>query len=357
MTMPRICFAPIALAAIALAAVAIPAYCTPAAMAPLGALLKSADASVVVSVASVSASGGTTVLSVEVLRSVKGPLKPGDAMEITAPAGPQPGGSLAALTGRTGLWFLRRTPTGWSVMPVVIGNLPLDFAFIPVPSAAPAAPVGPAPEGSLAAELFGALSNDATASSAEEFLTMGMADVQSAQLDAALAAFAAGPAARTRRVAVTMMLRASSKQAPAQLIALSPTDLPGDTRQSLSRGLCQFRATDDNATRSVGQLSQSPYQDSIRSCAAYSLRATHSAAALPFLKVLLDDKSADLRYDALMGISAFALQIPPQAGVPTFPAVAGNEQDLRNSPSRDLFDKNEQSYISYWKDWLARHRN
>ena len=43
--------------------------------------------------------------------------------------------------------------------------------------------------------------------------------------------------------------------------------------------------------------------------------------------------------------------------LPTFPAVAGNEQDLRNSPSRDLFDKNEQSYISYWKDWLARHRN
>jgi hypothetical protein len=347
----------ISLATIALAVVTISAYGTPAAMAPLGALLKSSDASVVVSVARVAASGGMTVLSAEVLRSLKGPLKTGDAIEITAPAGLQPGASLAALTGRTGLWFLRRTPTGWSVMPVVIGNLPLDFAFIPVPPSAPAALVGPAPEDSLAAELFAALSNDATASSAEEFLTMGMADVQSAQLDAGLAAFATGPVARTRRVAISMMLRASSKQAPAQLVALSPTDLQGDIRQSLARGLCQFRATDDNDTRSVGQLSQPPYQNSIRSCAAYSLRATHSATALLFLKVLLDDKSADLRYDALMGISAFALQIPPQAGVPTFRSVAGNEQDLSHSPSRDLFDKNEQPYISYWKDWLSRHRN
>jgi hypothetical protein len=129
-----------------------------------------------------------------------------------------------------------------------------------------------------------------------------------------------------------------------------------DTHGSLARAPCQFRASSDENTRTLGRLSAAPFPDPIRSCATYSLRATHTAASLPFLKALLDEKDAGMRYDALVGIASFALRVPTNKGVPEFPA-GGNAEDLRHYPSRDLFDQDEQMYISYWKNWLQQNRN
>ena len=342
------------LTAISVAAIALPAHAAPAATASLGSLLRSSDAAIVATIGRVSRTGDTTVLSANVLRIIKGPIPAGRTVEITSTATERLGTTLAGFTGRPGIWFLKRSSTEWIVMPVIMGDVPLDFAFVPVPSSDPSNITdGASPEDRLSSELFAGLAVDQTAASAEEFLTTGMSGVLSPQLNSTLAVAVKSPSLRIRRVAVSMLLRVSSPQSPAQLAALSMPEIVGDTHSSLARALCQFRAASDEDTRTLGRLSAVPFPESIRSCATYSLRASHTAASLPFLTGLLDEKNADMRYDALAGVASFALHLPTLDGVPAFP-TAGKEEDMRHYPSRALFDQNEQLYISYWKNWLAQ---
>ena len=75
--------------------------------------------------------------------------------------------------------------------------------------------------------------------------------------------------------------------------------------------------------KALGRLAQSPFPDAVRRCAVYSLRATHSGAALPTLLNLLDDSDADIRYDAVIGIASYAV------------GQGGSAADLKNYPARE----------------------
>ena len=155
----------------------------------MGVLLRSADSVVVVTVANVSGTGSAPVLTGRVLRTIKGSLRSGADVRIST-AGQSDNSPLPRLAGRTCVWFLKQTGSLWTALPVMAGSLSAEMACIAVPAAAPQI-AGMTPEDALAAELLGALDSDETADQAEEFLTIGMADVKSGQLLGQLGAMAA----------------------------------------------------------------------------------------------------------------------------------------------------------------------
>ena len=83
---------------------------------------------------------------------------------------------------------------------------------------------------------------------------------------------------------------------------------------------------------------------------------------MPFLEKLMGDNSAQIRYDAVIGIAQYAISFPmagmgeKPATIATFTPPPNVTNEMRQHyPSQGSFLKNEQEYVSYWKRWLAAH--
>ena len=329
----------------------------PAGWAPLGALLRRADAVVVVTIASVSGTGANPVLAGSVLRSIKGRLQSGSGVNILV-RGLSDSAPLPKLGGMTCIVFLKEAGPFWEGLPVMTGNFPPEMGCISVPpSSAPVAAISgmvtTTPEDALGVELFQALESDPTAMAAEEFLTIGMSDIQFGELAANLQKLAGSTDARTRRAALSLLLRRSTPLTAPLLTAL---DFTGDSRGLLARSLCLFRGSSTEDVEALGRLTVPALPSAVRGCAVFSLRATHSVVALPILASLLDDASADVRYDAVIGIASYALGMPAALTGPTLPSPApsASREEMDHYPSRDVFSQNEHVYLTYWKVWLTR---
>ena len=72
---------------------------------------------------------------------------------------------------------------------------------------------------------------------------------------------------------------------------------------------------------------------SLRRAAAKALRGMSDPSSARFLMRSLDDKDADVQYDAVMALAALAGASP------------------NNAPARDVFDQNPAKYLGYWKIW------
>ena len=74
---------------------------------------------------------------------------------------------------------------------------------------------------------------------------------------------------------------------------------------------------------------------SLRRAAAKALRGMSDPSSARYLMRSLDDKDADVRYDAVMALATLAGVTP------------------ENAPARDVFDQNPAKYVGYWKSWWA----
>ena len=150
---------------------------------------------------------------------------------------------------------------------------------------------------------------------------------------------------------------------PAAIIAfgkIDPKAIPLAEQNRMGAAVCEYRSTDPSGIVGLGTLLSSQPTDSLKLCITYALREIHTVDALPTLATLLSDASSQVRYDALIGIAQFAMGFPvvsmkdKPGTMTTFVPGPGVSNDMKQHfPSQGLFASDEQTYISYWKNWLA----
>src|SRR5665213_189601 len=162
---------------------ASPAFCGIVGSYSVGGLLTQADQVVVATVRNSTSAAQTLSMDLIVSRTLKGSAIAGSSITATLShpnvKASTPGvvqtvqtsSSISAnrLVGRTGLWFLQQSGTGWTVLPLMGGDISEDDLYLPVHSGAlPSAfayDAGAAPKTKLIQEI-GAAAQDPTTAAA-----------------------------------------------------------------------------------------------------------------------------------------------------------------------------------------------
>ncbi len=353
-------------------------YCGLAAIASLGALLNQADAVVVATVRDGSAGAQVLSLDLIVTRTLKGSSSAGSIIPVTLSSpnviNPQSGGLVrlngaivaSEVIGKTGLWFLQQSGSGWTVLPLAIGDISTADLYVPLPSGnlspAFAYASSATPKTKLIQEI-GAAAVDPTTAIVISRLerSRSLADL-GPELQQMLTQIASSPQIATSVTGLAGQVRLGTPSALTAVVRSNLVSSPADTQSHLANAVCEYRNTDVGGIAALGALLSSQYADSMRVCATYALREIHSQETLPFLEKLLDDSSAQIRYDAVIGIAQFAISFPmvgmaekPAAIASFTPPPSVTNEMRQHYPAQGLFLSNEQEYISYWKNWLAAH--
>ncbi len=125
--------------------------------------------------------------------------------------------------------------------------------------------------------------------------------------------------------------------------------------------------TDPAAARAIGRwaLAETANQE-LRRAAAYSLRAAHTAAAMPYLGRLLGHADADVRHLAVAGVSAYMHNLPSitvhntrsmawmrPAGPKRYEDSEIEEHLQFGSQLKDVVHRNR--IVSFWQNWWGRN--
>ena len=343
------------------------AFAAPGGNVALGGLLASSDLVVVGTISSIVESGPQVDVGLTINRSIKG--NGLDGSTITAQWTPTINTSFRGLDnviGETGIWFLKQTGSTFGVVPVTSGMSPMSEVFVNVPAAVPtasAALTSHGAVGSLVAELNAAAQDNSTASGIFRLAEGGaLVDLNDTNGQLLFADLASSPNVSVRALAWAEQLRLGQT---AGLISLASADLSAlgqSTWLMLTSTICQFTSTDPAAISSLEKLTSSDFGDDMKTCAAHSLRAIHSAAAVVILAGLLDSTSPRLQYEAVAGIASFANGLPVQtqknvldmsAFAAPSDATTATDDTRKNFPTMAAFNKQPQAYVTFWKNWLA----
>jgi hypothetical protein len=357
---------------------ASPGFCGAVGFMSLGALLNQADAVVVATVRDGSAAAQLLSLDLTVTRTLKGSASVGSSIPATLSSSNviNPGGGdglvrlngaiLAnELVGKTGLWFLQQSGSGWVVLPLATGDISSADLYVPLPPGnlppAFAYAASATPKTKLIQEI-GAAAADPTTETAISRLEISR-DLAGLgpDLQQLLTQLASSPQMGTRAMGLAGEIRLGSPNALNAIVSSNLGTFPPNAQSQLANAVCEYRNTDVNGVATLGALVGRQYADSMRACATYALREIHSREALPFLEKLLGDTSAAIRYDATIGIAQFAMGFPVASfggkatAMANFTGPNVTNEMTEHYPAQGLFATNEQEYISYWKIWLAAH--
>ena len=343
----------------------------------VGGLLTQADQVVVATVRNSSSSAQTLSLDLIVSRTLKGNATVGSSIAVTlsppnvktsTPGVVQTSSTITAshLAGRTGLWFLQQSGTGLVVLPLMAGDISENDLYLPVPSGTLAPgfsyDISAASKTKLIQEIGAAAQDTTTAGAISRLATMRVfADLGSDALPM-FGQLTASPQTATMAMGLAGQIRLGLPSALNTMVNSNMGALPPDVQSQFANSVCEYRNTDAGGVAALGVLLGLQYLDSVRACATHALREIHSQQTLPLLEKLLEDKSPTIRYDAVIGIAQFAIGFPVARMEDKKAAVAGftpgpnfTSDMYPHYPAMDLFFKNEQEYISYWKTWLAAH--
>jgi hypothetical protein len=311
------------------------------------------------------------VFDVVVLRTVKGAVNSGSVLSATWTPWTQLQGSGSVLQNRdTGIWFLRQSGAGWSVLPIAIGAIQLNGVYIRVPSIPlPPAFTYVASAGSatkLAYELGAAALDASTAAPLAHILAVGAADDLGPNvLSPIWSELSSSAVPLVRAIGLAGMIRVGSSTAVAALTVTGVAQGFGaDAQEHLSVAICGYRPSDSAAIANLGLLTNRGYQQNVMLCAAHALRSIHSTSAVKALIPLLDSSSIRIQYEAIAGIASFANGLPVQTSANTadmsFMALPANAplataDTRRNFPTLRNFEKQPQVYLGFWKNWLVSH--
>ncbi len=338
--------------------------------------LEAADLIVVGSAGSGHETGGVFNFALKISRVVKG----NQALEeVTvewnagALAGPA-----RELSG-SGVWFLDRSPHGWTLLPVMTGDQPFGSTFI-------AAGTGPLPSAynysasaavsyKIAAEVCSAVES-ATGpiqGSAAEMLRFpgALEGLNSGVVQRLFTRLANSQSTSKKMLGLSGLLRAGSAPAldPAIQAGNAFDSYPVESGILLGAIRNDFRASDAVSVSELGRCATSSKGPSLRlrvSC-AHALAAIHTETALPYLAQLLDDPEEDLRVEGIGGMCSFANGFPIQtiAGV----ASGANYQFPQSAPFMTddtkanfalgslAIEQHEARYLSFWKAWWLQNRS
>lgn len=330
---------------------------------------------IVVASANAAPNGTTSSFSLNVIRVVKGDnALAGSTITVgwtptSANAGaPSPG---------TGIWFLKQSSMGWTLLPVVQGNVPLVMTYYPTLAT-----------GAMVAHYAYA----STASTADKLASELSAAIESSPHagNPALASLHYGMLEQLQSPVITMLYQRLSRIGTPQQQALG---FAGLVRQGSSAALTsvakaatvladypvengilllsirdQFRASDAGSVQALGQIAADTTANQLfREAAAHALAAIHTKESLPFLAQLLSDGDVTLRVEAIGGLSSFANGLPAQtaSGTPSLAhlqlPVGGPYQTPETianfAMGPQAIKQNESRYLTFWQTWWTQQKS
>lgn len=356
-----------------LLAASAPAYSNLVASQPLLALERGADLIVVASIGGISTAGGRATVALDVSRVLQGSSSlSGSRISVTWTSTSD---AVADVAG-VGIWFLKASGSGWTLLPVMQGNIPLSLAYFPT----------------KADPLAGAYAYGPTASISDKVASeiSWATECLNGAYNMPLYLLHYGPLDQLGSPYVTLLYQrlANSSVAAQRILGIAGLVRTGDvgaltsaiqiestaTAHLIEYGMMLssireiFRATSSDAVAVLGQAATDSANASepLREAAGHALSAVHTLASLPYLVTLLSDNDPLLRAEAVGGIGSFAngLAVQTLAGVPgllylQFPAsapymTASTRQNF--ALGRQAIARNESAYISFWEQWWLQNR-
>ncbi len=311
------------------------AFCGLAGSVGFGALLAQSDRVVIATVRNSVAAGDTLSLDLAVIRSVKGAAKPGETLPATFShpnvldeprTGLRMHGSISPnlLQGSSGLWFLQQAGTGWIVLPLMTGDIFTQGLYLPIPSeylsSTFAYDASAAPKARLIREIGAAAQDPATAAAISRLEGMRIFVDLGPDFGPMLRQLSASTQLATRTMGIAGEIRLGTPDALTAVATSDLTTFPPDSQGQLANAVCDYRNTDATGIAALAVLFGPQYPNAMRTCAGHALREIHSRETLPALAAMLEDSSAPIRYDAVIGIAQFAMSFP-SATVSGKPAV------------------------------------
>lgn len=337
----------------------------------IGKLEKSADA-IVIGQGRVLSSKGTEIsVGISVYRTLKGTIMPQNQVIAMWTARSENNATVNPSQNVDGMWFLKsKGDTSWEILPIASGDVYFRDIYIPtstdsvLPDFAYTATAKVTEK--ILNEIGSQLQRTAGNSRTLAELYGGLLSDDFDTLPQLHAKFASSPLPRVRILGLQGLIRNGNGAALSELA--NDSNLLGVVAKEsylLGSAISNGRSQDQSYIAALGRLALPGAPKNLRQDAVYALRAIHSQHALPHLVQLLDSDSADLRYDALIGLASFANNLPMQT--PENAKTMGwlhaestgpytTEETLQNMPSRPIFDQQEQQYIEFWKRWWITNK-
>jgi hypothetical protein len=261
----------------------------------------------------------------------------------------------------------------WNVIPVMQGAIDVTQTYYPVPAgpilSAYAYTQDASTDDKLAAEISSGIEASTGHVSQYYVLFAGglLDDLKSPAISSLYQRLAASMDPDKRLLGLSGMIRQGDATALNTAAQTASADQRNPAESALLLSIqVWFRNTDPSAVAVLGTAAtnSSDQNTAFREAAAHALAAIHTAPALPFLAVLLDDPDLNLRAEAVGGMGSFAngLAVQTQAGVPglahlQLPAVAAYKtpDTVAHFALGGAIAANESFYVPFWKSWWSQN--
>jgi len=336
-------------------------------------LEQSADLIIVGGASGGAQSGSALSFSLQVNRVVKGDatvagtLIAVDWASVDRPGPPAVG---RPQVSGNGLWFLKRSSSGWELLPAISGE-PFSQTYIPGPVGAISSAYAYTPAAALsdkvASEISAALEAASGGGAGLSSLYYLLDELRSPVIQLLYNRLSASASTNQRILGLSGLIRGGSATAlsAALEIASSLGAYPLESGVLFESVRNEFRSTDSTSVGILGQIataSTCPSQP-LREAAARALVAIHTQQAVPYLAALLDDPDSNLRAEGIGGLGSFANGLPVQttASVPSL-------SYLQRPPSAPYMTKTTianfalgpaaatDARLSFWKAWWLQNR-
>lgn len=319
-----------------------------------------ADAVVVGGVQSGIQSGHSITFVLTVDQTLKGELSPSTTASVSWQC------AMSAnkdLKGNYGLWFLAKADGGlWTLLGVLQGQYPFEFAYFPVPKGVPTIATASPPatvSDRIAVELASALEVYTDYSQLSQ-LASGLLGIGDSAVTLSLyQTLRTSTDPSLKFVGVSGLLRSNDISVLADVgndIGL----IPNLHAIGLIPAICGVR--NPLATQYLGKIAAS-MDEELQRCAAMALDYIHTLDTLPFLAQLLASGDPATREYAVQGLSRFVdnLPIQNQSNILNGGALMARGPTPYRTPETDKYSlsrgwlngQDDAPYLVFWKSWWA----
>lgn len=276
----------------------------------------------------------------------------------------------------TGIWFLKQSLTGWSLLPAVEGNVPLSMTCYPTSATGPriaayAYASGASSRDKLASELSLAIESSPHAGNVPlTSLHYGMLEqMHSPVITVMYQRLSGNGTPQQQALGFAGLVRQGNSAALTSAANVAPVlaGYPVENGILLLSIRDHFRAADGGSVQALGHIAADTAANRpLREAAAHALAAIHTKESLPFLAQLLSDGDAALRAEAIGGLSSFANGMPVQtaSGTPSLAHLqlpAGGpyqtpETIANFAMGSRAIEQNESRYLTFWQTWWSQQK-